>query len=72
MLARFGKFFEHMKSFSHIFKKNEIVTKSEHAEIRIPDWHVTILMNAEDENASGDFRYVKSMGPVGPTWSGQG
>ena len=30
------------------------------------------LMNGEDENAYSDFRYVKSMGPVGPTWSGQG
>ena len=29
-------------------------------------------MKEEDENASGDFHYVKSMGPVGPTWSGQG
>ena len=30
------------------------------------------LMNEEDENASGDFHYVKCMDPVGPTWSGQG
>ena len=29
-------------------------------------------MNGEDDNASGDFHYVKSMGPVVPTWSGQG
>ena len=32
------------------------------------------LMNGEDTNASGDFHnvIVNSMGPVGPTWSGQG
>ena len=30
------------------------------------------LMNGKDENASGDFHYVKSMGPVGPMWLGQG
>ena len=27
-------------------------------------------MNGEDEIVSGDFHYVKSMGPVGPTWAG--
>ena len=26
-------------------------------------------MNGEVENASGDFYYAKSMGPVGPTWA---
>ena len=57
----------------------------------IGEWR-SWLMNEEDKNASGDFHYVKgmgpvghvvrtgismflplrSMGPVGPTWLGQG